>query len=146
MKAKRFEDLFIWQRARELNKMIYRITNYHNFSDESLKDQIRRAAVSVMSNIAEGFERGGKDEMIHFLYIAKASCGEVRAQLYIVLDQGYVNQKEFLEIKKMAQVISASIYKFIESLKSSTFKGLKFKQKKRNDIDEFLASYLKKKN
>jgi four helix bundle protein len=146
MKAKRFEDLIVWQRARELTKLIYKITNRPSFLDYSLKDQIRRAAVSVMSNIAEGFERGSKEETVQFLYIAKASCGEVRAQLYIVLDQKYIDQTEFEEIKKMAQIVSASIYKFIESLKNSTFKGLKFKQQKRDDIDAFLAPYLKRKD
>lgn len=145
MRATRFEELGIWQKARDLTKLVYSITNHKTFTDFSLKDQIRRAAVSIMSNIAEGFERGGKEEFIHFLYIAKASCGEVRAQNYIVFDQNYITEKVFLKLKEKTQILSASIYKFIESLKRSGYKGLKFKQNKNSEIDDFLAPYLNNK-
>ena len=87
-KVERFEDLFVWQRARELVRLVYQATN--GWKDYGLKDQIRRAAVSVMSNIAEGFERGTKDEFLYFLYVARGSCGEVRAQSYVAIDQGFV--------------------------------------------------------
>lgn len=80
--AQYFEDLHIYQRARELVNAIYTVTRDSDFRrDSSLVDQIRRVSVSIMSNIAEGFERGGKAEFIQFLYIAKGSCGEVRGQL-----------------------------------------------------------------
>ena len=85
--VKSFEDLYIWQISRELVNLIYQLTSQKSFTDFSLKDQIQRAAVSIISNIAEGFERGTKDEFLYFLYIAKGSCGEVRAQLYIALDR-----------------------------------------------------------
>jgi four helix bundle protein len=87
----RYEDIQGWQRARELTKFIYAITKQEAFArDFSLKDQIRRAAVSVMSNIAEGFERGGRAEFIQFLSIAKSSAAEVQSQLYVALDQEYI--------------------------------------------------------
>jgi len=87
VKVKNFEDLEIWKDARMLIRIIYRITREPKFSkDFALRDQIQRAGVSIMSNIAEGFQRGGNQELIHFLYIAKASCGEVRSQLYVAVD------------------------------------------------------------
>ena len=87
MKVERLEDLNIWQRARKMTQEIYTITEKPKFSkDYALKDQIRRAGVSVMSNIAEGFERGSNKEFVQFLYIAKGSIGEVRSQLYVALD------------------------------------------------------------
>jgi four helix bundle protein len=93
MAAKRFEDLEVWQEARRLTQIIYRVIRTEKFSkDFSLRDQIQRAAVSVMSNIAEGFERGGNQEFGQFLYVAKASCGEVRSQIYVALDQGYMGK------------------------------------------------------
>src|SRR5918996_1828423 len=95
MAVKQFEDLEVWQEARYLTQTIYRVTRAKKFSkDFSLLHQIQRAAVSVMSNIAEGFERGGNQEFIQFLYVAKASCGEVRSQLYVALDQGYLGKTE----------------------------------------------------
>jgi len=95
VKVKNFEDLEIWKDARMLIRIIYRITREPKFSkDFALRDQIQRAGVSIMSNIAEGFERGGNQELIHFLYIAKASCGEVRSQLYVAVDQSYLTQKD----------------------------------------------------
>jgi len=105
-----FEDLNVWKRARELVNLIYRITKKKEFSaDKGLVDQIRRASVSILSNISEGFERGSNVEFIQFLYIAKASCGEVRCQLLIASDQGYVNQKELNETKELAMKVSGMI-------------------------------------
>ena len=95
-KIERFEDLIAWQKARFLVRDIYRITLAPGFSrDFSLVDQIRRASTSVMSNIAEGFERGRRTEFHQFLVVAKGSCAEVRSQLYVALDVGYLGQKEF---------------------------------------------------
>lgn len=95
-KITRFEELIAWQKARVMTREIYRLTRSGKFAqDFGLKDQIQRAAVSVMSNIAEGFERGGRAEFHQLLSIAKASCGEVRSQLYVALDAGYVDEGTF---------------------------------------------------
>ena len=95
-KIEKFEDFIAWQKARQLTREIYKITNLDRFAkDFGLKDQIRRAAVSIMSNIAEGFERGRASEFHQFLSIAKGSCAEVRSQLYVALDAEYLNQQQF---------------------------------------------------
>ena len=91
--VRQFEDLLCWQRARELTQEVYRALGKIN--DYGFKDQIQRASVSVMSNIAEGFESGTKQEFLNYLYIAKGSAGEVRAQLYAALDIGYLNLETF---------------------------------------------------
>src|SRR5216684_4253257 len=96
MAVKVFEDLEVWKEARRLTQRIYQLTKNENFSkDFALRDQIRRAAVSIMSNIAEGFERSGTAEFNQFLATAKGSAGEVRAQLYVALDQGYLEHDFF---------------------------------------------------
>ena len=98
---RRFEDLIAWQKARQLTREIYIQTNQGDFSrDYGLRDQIQRASVSIMSNIAEGFERDSLNEYIRFVSIAKASCGEVRCQLYIALDVGYINQSLFEKLRQ----------------------------------------------
>jgi len=95
-KVERFEDLIAWQKARQLAAEIYRVRAQGDFSrDFGLRDQIRRAAVSAMSNIAEGFDRGSRSEFHQFLVIAKASCAEVRSQLYVAQDAGYIDQEIF---------------------------------------------------
>ena len=86
---KQFEDLLAWQRSRELVREIYK--SLQNCRDMGFRDQIQRAAVSVMSNIAEGFESGTRQEFLNYLYIAKGSAGEVRAQIYAAHDIGYLN-------------------------------------------------------
>jgi four helix bundle protein len=92
----RFEDIEAWKKARSLVNMVYELTGASEFGrDYGLKDQIRRAAVSVLSNIAEGFEREGNAEFCRFLGIAKGSCGEVRAQLYVAVDQRYITAEQF---------------------------------------------------
>ncbi|MBK8022709.1 MAG: four helix bundle protein [Chloroflexi bacterium] len=94
--AERFEDLIAWQKARELTRNIYEITRRDAFRrDFGLSSQLQRAAVSIMSNIAEGFERGNPREFHHFVVIAKASCAEVRSQLYVALDAEYIAPQEF---------------------------------------------------
>ena len=142
--VKSFEDLYCWQKARELVRLIYYLTKKKSFSDFSLKDQIRRASVSVLSNIAEGFERGTKEEFLYFLYIAKASCGEARAQLYVALDQEFINKQEFLRAFNLAKQTSGIIYKFIESIKVSKFKGLKWKRQTKDPTKEFQEMLRKK--
>lgn len=123
----KFEDLICWQRARELTKEIYRMFQGLKFKDYGLQDQMQRAAVSVMSNIAEGFERGTKQEFLNYLYIAKGSAGEVRAQLYVALDAGYLNFEIFKRLNFMVRECSQLISRFTESLKVSKFKGLQYK-------------------
>jgi len=114
--VRRFEDLIAWQRARTLTRDIYKISDTAGFArDFGLRDQIRRAAVSVMSNIAEGFERNRQGEFHQFLSIAKASCGELRAQLYVALDVGYLDQTSFDGLQRQAEEVS----RVISGLKSS---------------------------
>lgn len=133
--AKRFEELIVWQKSRELTREIYQETR--DWKDYGLRDQIRRAAVSVLSNIAEGFERGSNTELIQFLYIARGSAAEVRAQLFVALDTGYVERLTFNRLTDHAEAASAMLYKFIESVKSSKFKGSKFKTQKDTELQEF---------
>ena len=109
-KVERFEDLIAWQKARQLTAEIYRVSMHGEFAkDFGLRDQIRRAAVSAMSNIAEGFERGSRGEFHQFLVIAKASCAEVRSQLYVAQDVGYINQKTFDAINSSTSELSRII-------------------------------------
>lgn len=112
-----FEDLIAWQKARVLTKEIYTITKRDAFArDFGLRDQIQRAAVSVMSNIAEGFERDNPGDFQRFLQIAKASCGEVRSQLYIALDIGYVEHLDFQRLSELAKETSRIIAGLIKSV------------------------------
>jgi four helix bundle protein len=116
---KRFEDSEAWQKARLLTKAIYAMSSDGAFKhDFGLRDQIRRASVSIMSNIAEGFDRGGDRELIQFLFIAKGSAAEVQAQLYVALDAGYLNQSQFEEMLSLAGDTSRLIGGFIRYLKS----------------------------
>jgi four helix bundle protein len=102
-KVERFEDIIAWQKARALTARIYQLTQQGRFArDYGLKDQIQRAAVSIMSNIAEGFERGRPSEFHQFLSVAKGSCAELRSQLYIAFDAGYFNQEVFDELMSKA--------------------------------------------
>ena len=120
-KIERFEDIDAWKRARVLTRRVYAITNAGEFArDFGLRDQIRRACVSVMSNIAEGFERGGDKEFARFLSIAKGSAGEVRAQLYVALDVGYLPQPEFDELTQLAVEISRLLSGFMQYLNSTS--------------------------
>lgn len=109
-KVERFEDLIAWQKARQLTVEIYRITSHGEFAkDFGLRDQIRRAAVSAMSNIAEGFDRASRSEFHQYLVIAKASCAEVRSQLYVAQDVGYINQEIFNTVSSSASELSRII-------------------------------------
>jgi four helix bundle protein len=115
--VKQFEDLHVWQEARGLVNEVYKVTKQGAFRrDFSLRDQITRAAVSSMSNIAEGFERGSRREFIQFLNVAKGSTGEVRSQLYVALDQEYVDQKMLEKLRGSALAVSRRLAKFIRYL------------------------------
>lgn len=106
-KIERFEDLIAWQKARELTRAVYEATRQGAFAkDYGLSGQIQRAAVSIMSNIAEGFERGGRGEFHQFLSTAKASCAEVRSQLYVALDIGYLDQTLFDRLMQQAEEVA----------------------------------------
>ena len=123
-----FEELSIFQKARELSKKIYPVTNREGFkSDYRFVQQIRAAAGSVMDNIAEGFERTGNKEFLNFLYIAKGSCGEVRSQLIRANDVGYLTPEEYEELYSDSRKLSASIMNFIKEIKTSDITGAKYK-------------------
>jgi len=125
----RFEDLDVWKKSRVIVNMIYSTTNKEGFSkDWMLKNHLRKTAVSIISNIAEGFERDGNKEFTNFLSIAKGSCGELRCQLYIAYDQHYINENQFKEISNLAEEISRSLKGLILYLQNSDFKGIKNKK------------------
>ena len=109
-KVTRFEELVAWQKARELTSRVYRLTLSGKFSrDFVLCDQIRRAAVSIPSNIAEGFERGGRREFAQFLSVAKSSCAEMRTQLCIAYDVGYISDETLQVLMKDAEEVARII-------------------------------------
>jgi four helix bundle protein len=115
---KSFEEIESWILARELTKDIYDISrNSRLRQDYGLKDQIQRASVSIMSNIAEGFERNNRREFIRFLNIARGSSAEVKSQLYILLDLGYVDNLTFRALYNKVTKISEAIFGLINSLK-----------------------------
>jgi len=109
-KIQRFEDLIAWRKARDLTRVVYETSRQGAFGkDFGLAGQIQRAAVSIMSNLAEGFERGGRAEFHHFLSTAKASCGEVRSLLYVACDIGYVDKPTFEKLLELAQEVARII-------------------------------------
>ena len=125
---RKFEEILAWQKARELTRLIYEATRQGNFSNDfALKDQIRRASISITSNIAEGFERGGNREFVQFLSHAKGSCGEVRSQLYLALDAGYLNEEEWKTLHDSCLEISRILDRFSSYLRDTEIKGSKFK-------------------
>jgi four helix bundle protein len=124
----KFEELEIWQLARAYAKDIYNITKYPEFfRDFKLTGQIRGASGSIMDNIAEGFGRGGNKEFSMFLTITIGSANETQSQLYRALDQNYIPQQEFDELYKKAEEIIGKTGKLIQYLKSSEYKGIKYK-------------------
>ncbi len=117
--AKRFEELEVWQRSKELTNLIYKCSSDGAFArDFGLRDQMRRAAVSIMSNIAEGFESQTQSMFIQYLGRAKGSAGEVRAQLYIAKDQGYISGDDFNSLFSIAEICSKQLARFIQYLES----------------------------
>ena len=118
-KFKSFEDMEVWKKARIFNGLLYNLTNQKTFSfDNDLKRQIRRASVSISSNIAEGFERNSDKEFSQFLYIAKASAGEVRSQLYLAFDLKYLKSEDFDLLQEKVVEISKMISGLIKYLKN----------------------------
>ena len=114
-----FQNLRVWQLAKNLAVRIYKLTRNPKLSkDFGLKDQIRRASVSIVSNIAEGFERESNNQFVYFLIIAKGSAGELRAQLYIAKNQNYITSAEFEDLKAMVLEVSKTIGGFVSYLKT----------------------------
>jgi len=109
-KVTKFEDLIAWQKARELTREIYSVTTGGKFEKYfGLRSQMQRASVSIMSNIAEGFDRASRAEFHQYLVIAKGSCAEVRSQLYVAFDAGYLSNKQFDTLKKITEEVSQII-------------------------------------
>jgi four helix bundle protein len=127
-----FEEIEGWQMARQLTFEIYGASKKSPFGkDFGLQKQIRDASVSIMANIAEGFERSGSGEFQQFLAIAKGSAGEVISHLYVALDQGYINHEEFLRIERIARDTSRKIGGLMSYLRQSDLRGPKYKTTKR---------------
>ena len=130
MKIERFEDLVCWQKSKRLVLHVYEITNKESFAnDHSLKNQIRRAAISAPSNIAEGFERNGAKEFTQFLSIAKGSLGELRTQLLIAFELNYFSKTEYETCNQLALECSKLCHGLISYLKSTEIKGSKYQLK-----------------
>ena len=126
MRINRFEDLEVWKNARELCKKIRNLSETTTLAkDFSLKDQILRSSGSVMDNIAEGFERDGKQEFIQFLYIAKASLGETRSQIHRSFDANHINEEVYKELLHDCMNLSGKIASFIRYLSKTEYKGTK---------------------
>ena len=123
-----FDDIEAWQRARELTKVVYQLSGRGQFAkDFGLRDQIRRATVSIMANIAEGFERDGTGEFIQFLAIAKGSAAEVLSHAYVALDQGFIRQADLDSLSDKTLRVSCMIAALMIYLRKSGTRGLKFK-------------------
>ena len=125
---KRFEEIEAWKKARELTREIYRCSKVGEFArDFGLKAQIQKAAVSVMSNIAEGFERGGTAEFVQFLAVSKGSAGEIESHLYVALDQEYISEDQFRSLKQAAVSTKRLIAGLMDYLRRSGIRGAKYK-------------------
>lgn len=129
----------MFKKSRELTKEVYK--SLSSCRDNGFRDQIQRASVSILSNIAEGFESGSKQNFIHYLFIAKASAGEARAQLYVALDVGYLNIEKFKYLNGLAVECSRLIASFIEKSKQGSEAGLLYK-KAENKGDSALKSII----
>lgn len=124
----KFQEIQAWQKARELVRKIYEVTGQGRFAkDFALRDQIRRAAVSIMSNIAEGYGRGGTKEFIQFLSVAKGSVSEVESQLCVALDQEHLDQKVFDQLSSLADETGKMIGGLMKYLRQTKIRGAKYK-------------------
>jgi four helix bundle protein len=131
---RRFQDIEAWKKARELARAVYACSNKGPFAtDYGLRGQIRRAAVSILSNIAEGFERGGNAEFVQFLSVAKGSAGEVEAQLYVALDQRYISKEDFARMQQLVSSTRRLLAGLMSYLKGSGLRGQKYKQPLRDE-------------
>ncbi len=127
-KIDRIEDILVWQKAKSLTVEIYKASNHGNFArDFGLRDQIRRAAVSIPSNIAEGFGRGGNREFLQFLSIAKGSLFELKTQLIIANEIGYLDNEIFIKISNDSDEVGKMLTSFMNYLSNSDIKGIKYK-------------------
>jgi four helix bundle protein len=124
-----FVEIEAWQKARELTGLVYVATRSAGFSkDFALRDQVRRASISIMANVAEGFGRSGSVEFIQFLAVAKGSACEVISHVYVALDQGYVSQEEFDRLNSLAEKTVDLIGGLMRYLQKSSIKGAKYKR------------------
>ena len=129
-RAKQIEDLDIWMRAREICKLVYKLYRTSDLKkDPILYDQINKSSGSIMDNIAEGFERNGNREFIQFLSISKASCGELRSQLYRGLDRGYYDNRISNELNFKCTLLSQKISALMSYLLNSSLKGTKYRNR-----------------
>ncbi len=129
MKITRFEELKAWQRSRDLFRLIHEMTSRAPLcKNYPLRDQMTRASLSVMSNIAEGFDRGGDREFVQYLYLAKGSCAELRSQLYAALDAGYLDRVAFETAFHLSEETSRILQGLIRSIKTRLLKGRKFQE------------------
>ena len=127
----RFEDFDVFKEARKLVNAIYTISGAGHFArDFALRDQMRRAAISILSNFGEGFERDGKAEFLQFLSIAKGSLGEIKAQLYIALDQKYITSTDFERLHSLVEQTGKMLAGLMIYLRRTETKGIKFKVNK----------------
>jgi len=123
----RFEDIEAWQLGRELKQAEYAVSKKGEFAkDYPLRDQIRRAVISITANIAEGFERGGNREFVQFLSTSKGSCGEIQDHLYTAVDESYLTQLEFQRLYDQAAAVGAKVGAFMKYLQTSEIRGQKF--------------------
>jgi four helix bundle protein len=130
-RIERFEDIEAWKAARTLTKVIYEASGCGAFAkDFVLRDQARRATVSIMANLAEGFERGGDKEFLQFLSLAKASSAELRSHLYVAEDQNYLPARQCDDLRKQAESVGRMLSRFMEYLRKSTLRGNKFREGK----------------
>ena len=120
----RFEDMAVWQDSRHLVREVYAITGHGALSrDFEMRDQLRRAALSTMTNSAEGFERGTNPDFVRFLNIVRGSAGEIRSLLYAALDQGFIEETTFNRLKEQTELVSRRSAKLVQYLTSTSAAG-----------------------
>ncbi|MDZ4340544.1 MAG: four helix bundle protein [candidate division NC10 bacterium] len=144
MKAQEFEELNVYQRARELTNRIYELTRDGAFArDFGLVDQVRRASVSIISNIAEGFERGTNAEFVQFLFIAKGSCGEVRTQVSVAFDQQFISKEDHEDLTDRCRRISAMLANLISYLRQPRVSSRRSQGASRKSLTQDLNQLIK---